>query len=125
EVMRWMTERARRRPARVALPEGHNATVLRAAAQMVEERICRPVLLGRRERVEEKARLFGVDLTGVEIIHAASLDEDRHRYAEALFDRRARKGLTRAEARWNLYKPIYFAASMVAAGDADAVVAGV
>lgn len=124
-VMASMTERARRRPARVVFPEGHNATVIRAAAQMVEEGVCRPILLGRQERVEEKAAMFGVDLTGVEVIHAASLDARRHAYAETLFERRGRKGLTRAEARWNLYKPIYFATSMVAAGDADAVVAGV
>lgn len=125
EVMRWMTARARKRPARVVLPEGHNETIIRAAAQMVEEGVCQPVLLGRPERVREKAAMFGVDLRGVEIVYAAPLDEQRHAYADILFERRARKGLTRAEARWNLYKPIYYAASMVANGDADAVVAGV
>ena len=125
EVMRWMTARARRRPVRVVLPEGHNSTVIRAAAQMVEEGVCSPVLLGRPSRVEEKAKSMGVDLGGVEIVYAADLDDGRHDYADALFQKRARKGLTLAEARWNLYKPIYYAASMVAAGDADAVVAGI
>ncbi len=125
EVMRWMTIRARERSTRVVLPEGHNETIIRAAVQMVEEGVCQPVLLGRPPRVEEKARAMGLDLAGVEIVYAAELDEERHRYADALFEQRGRKGLTRAEARWNLYKPIYYAASMVAAGDADAVVAGV
>ena len=125
EVMRWMTARARRRLVRVVLPEGHNDTIIRAAAQMVEEGVCSPVLLGRPARVHEKASAMGVDLSGVEIVYAAQLDDGRHAYADALFQKRARKGLTLAEARWNLYKPIYYAASMVAAGDADAVVAGI
>ncbi|UCC26598.1 MAG: NADP-dependent malic enzyme [Gemmatimonadales bacterium] len=125
EVMRWMTVRARRRRARVVFPEGHNDTVIRAAAQMVQEGVCRPLLLGRPPRVQEKARGMGVDLRGVEIVYAAELEEERDRYAAELFQKRARKGLTMAEARWNLFKPIYFAASMVEHGEADAVVAGV
>ena len=125
EVMRWMTARARQERKRVVFPEGHNNSVIRAAAQMVEEGVCQPVLLGRPPRVQEKAEAMGVDLSGVEIVYAAQLEERRHHFAQHLFEARARKGLTLAEARWNLYKPIYYAASMVRHGDADAVVAGV
>jgi malate dehydrogenase (oxaloacetate-decarboxylating)(NADP+) len=92
---------------------------------MIEEGVCQPVLLGRPARVHEKASAMGLDLGGVEIVYAAELDDGRHDYADTLFQKRARKGLTLAEARWNLYKPIYYAASMVAAGDADALVAGI
>ena len=53
------------------------------------------------------------------------MEEQRHAYAEELFERRGRKGLTLSEARWNMYKPIYFALSMVDAGEADAMVAGI
>ncbi len=125
EVMRWMTTRARGRPTRVVLPEGHNETIIRAAVQMVQEGVCQPILLGRSERVHEKAGRMGLNLAGVEIVYAADSDEQRHRYADDLFRQRGRRGLTLAEARWNMHKPIYFAASMVAAGDADAVVAGI
>jgi len=125
EVMRWMTNRARRHPARIVFPEGHNDTIIRAAAQMVEEGVAVPVLIGRPPRVEEKAQLLGVKLDGVEIVYAADLESTRHAYAEQLFQRRARKGLTLAEARWNMYRPIYFASSMVKAGEADAMVAGI
>ncbi len=125
EVMRWMTDRARRAPARVVFPEGHNDTIIRAAAQLAEERICRPVLLGRPPRIAEKAELLGVELDGVEIVYAARRDEERKGYALELFEQRARKGLTASEADWNLFKPIYFAASMLEAGRADALVAGI
>ncbi len=125
EVMRWMTNRARRHPARIVFPEGHNDTIIRAAAQMVEEGVAVPVLIGRPRRVEEKAHLLGVKLDGVEIVYAAELESKRHGYAEKLFQQRGRKGLTLAEARWNMYRPIFFASSMVKAGEADAMVAGI
>ncbi len=125
EVMRWMTNRARRRRARVVLPEGHNETIIRAAVQMVEEGVADPILIGRPPRVEEKANEMGIKLNGVEIAYAADMEAERHAFADQLFKARGRKGLTLAEARWNLYKPIYFGASMVNAGDADALVAGI
>jgi malate dehydrogenase (oxaloacetate-decarboxylating)(NADP+) len=125
EVMRWMTDRARRRKARVVFPEGHSDTVLRAAAQLVEEGICQPVLMARPPRVAEKAEALGIRLDGIELLYAAHLDEKREAFAEDLFRKRGRKGLTAAEAKWNLYKPIYFAASLLEAGEVDALVHGV
>jgi len=125
EVMRWITNRARRNPARIVFPEGHNDTVIRAAAALVEDGVCQPVLLGRQPRLAEKAETLGVSLDGVEIVYAADLEEKRLEFAVTLFNRRARKGLTLAEAQWNLFKPIYFAASMVEAGEVDAMVAGI
>ena len=125
EVMRWMTVSARKSSAKIIFPEGHNDSVIQAAAQMAEDGICEPILLGRPPRVREKAKLLGVDLTGIEIVHAAACTERRYEIAETLFEQRARRGLTLAEAQWNLYKPVYFAASMLAAGEADAMVAGI
>ncbi|MDH5590371.1 MAG: phosphate acyltransferase, partial [Gemmatimonadota bacterium] len=95
------------------------------AAQMLEEGVARPILLGRPPRVMEKAKALGVDLSGVEVVYAAELEDQRYAYADELFRKRGRKGLTMAGARWNLYKPIYFGASMLEAGEADALVAGI
>ncbi len=125
EVMRWMTTRARRNPAKIVFPEGHNDNVILAASQMKEDGICTPILLGRPPRVQEKADILGVDLGGVEILYAATCTEKRYDFAQTLFKRRARRGLTLAEAQWSLYKPIYFAASMLEAGEVDAMVTGI
>jgi malate dehydrogenase (oxaloacetate-decarboxylating)(NADP+) len=124
EVMRWMTSRARRAPKRVVLAEGHSGKVIRTAAAMVEEGVAHPILMGRPTTVRDKAELLGLKLDGVEILFAAEEEELRERYAGDLYQRRARKGLTLAEARANMYKPIYFALSMLRSGDADVVVAG-
>jgi malate dehydrogenase (oxaloacetate-decarboxylating)(NADP+) len=125
-VMRWMSVRARSRPTRVVLPEGDNDTVIRAAVQMVEEGVCRPVLLGRRAAIEARARALGeVDLGGVDVVDVTAADEMRGGFARTLFRRRARKGLTLTEAEWKMSKPIYLACGMLAAGEAGAVVAGI
>jgi len=125
EVMRWMINRARRRSARVVFAEGHNETVIRAAVHLIEERICHPVLIGRPDRLEQIGEELGVDLSHLEVIHAAEEEHKRQAFAAQLFERRGRKGLTLAESEWNMFKPIYFAASLLQAGDADALVAGV
>ena len=124
EVMRWMTNRARRKTARVVFPEGHNDTIIRAAARMIEDGICHPVLLGRPNRIEEKAASLGVNLDGIEIVYGADLKGKRQEFAERLFKKRARRGLTLAEAEWNLFKPVYFGSSMLEDGEVDALVCG-
>ncbi|MDG2283199.1 MAG: NADP-dependent malic enzyme, partial [Longimicrobiales bacterium] len=124
QVMRDMRDRARSRKARVVFPEGHNDTIIRAASQLVADGICHPILLGRTPRIVEKAKSLGIELDGVEIVYAAELEDDRSRYADQLFEKRARNGLTHSEAEWNLFKPIYFAASMLENGEVDALVSG-
>ena len=125
EVMRWMTNRARRKLARVVFSEGHNETIIRAAAHMVEEGICKPVLVARPSRLSELAQEHGIDLEGIEVVFAPDADDERKQLADALFEKRGRKGLTSAEAEWNMLKPIYFAAGLLEAGRVDALVAGV
>ena len=125
EAMVWLTTRARRRPQRVVLVDGQHDRVIRAAAQIVEEGVARPVLIGNPRKIEGRAEELGLDLDRVEVVHPAAEEELRHAYARELHERRRRKGLTFAEARANLYKPIYFASMMVRNGDADALVAGI
>ena len=124
-LMSSMRTRARARPARIVFPEGHNENVIRAAVELAQEGICRPLLLGRPERVAEKAGWLGLDVSGIEVIYAAKKPQERSDYADRLFRLRARKGLTFSEAQWNLYKPIYFALGMLDSGEADSLVAGI
>ncbi|MFW5904828.1 MAG: phosphate acyltransferase, partial [bacterium] len=125
EVMRWLTGQARRRPGRVVLVDGQNDRVIRAATQAVEEGVARPVLVGKPHKIEARAEALGVGLSGVEIVHPTLDDELRYAYADELYRIRRRKGLTLSEARFNMYKPIYYASMMVRRGDADALVGGV
>lgn len=124
EVMRDIMIKAGRDPRRIVYPEGEHDRVIRAAVRCVDEGIARPVLLGRPQRIQQKAALFGIDLNGVEILDPAADEERLERYAEVLYLSRQRKGLTRAEARERVRSPIYFSCMMVHEGDADGLVAG-
>lgn len=114
-----------RRPLkRIAFPEGDEPPILRAAQRLVEENICRPILLGDPESIRSTADELNVDLEGIEIVNAME-DERRFAYREELFGLRARKGTTEATARRLLLRTRYFGLMMVRQGDADGLVAGV
>jgi malate dehydrogenase (oxaloacetate-decarboxylating)(NADP+) len=125
EVMRFLTNRARRNPPRVILADGQNDKVIRAAVQILEEGVARPVLLGKPHKIHPRAEALGLDLAGIEIIHPTLEDDRRYAYADELYAVRRRKGLTLAEARSDMYKPMHFGAMMVRRGEAQAMVAGV
>ena len=125
EAMQRIMGRARKEPARIVLADGYNERVLRAAAQVLEEGTARIVLIGKSEKIQRFTSELGIDLDGAECIHPPAVEETRYAYADAFHKRRERKGLTLAEARARAYQPVYFAAMMVAAGDADAMVGGI
>ncbi len=62
QVMRPVFEAARKAPKRIAYAEGEDERTLRAAQAVVDERIARPVLLGRRGVIEAKLRSMGLRL---------------------------------------------------------------
>ncbi|MGI9179377.1 MAG: NADP-dependent malic enzyme [Longimicrobiaceae bacterium] len=124
EVMRDMMDRARRNPGRIAYPEGEHERVIRAAARVASECIARPLLLGRPQRIHRIAAELGVSLEGIELLDPAVEEERQERYAQALYRRRQRKGITLAEARERLRQPMYFACMMLCEDDVDGVVAG-
>src|SRR5688500_13018338 len=122
-VMRGIINRAVRDPKRVVFPEGEEPKIVRAAQILVDDGIASPILLGNREVIERLARANGMPLDGIEIEDPAS-SPDRARYAQYLFERRQRKGMSFAEAHRRLYNGNYFGSVMVACGDADALLSG-
>jgi malate dehydrogenase (oxaloacetate-decarboxylating)(NADP+) len=124
QVMRDVINRARRDPRVIVYPEGEHERIIRAAALVVAEGIARPVLLGRPDRIAEKARVLGVSMEGVEVVDRLADEERLERYAQRLFARRQRKGMTLADARGEVRRAIPYGCMMVAEGEADGLVAG-
>jgi malate dehydrogenase (oxaloacetate-decarboxylating)(NADP+) len=124
EVMRDLMTLARSDPRRIVYPEGEHERIIRAAALVVNEGIAHPVLLGRRERIEEQAARLGVSLQGVEVVDRLGDEARLERYARRYYERRQRKGVTLSEARAEVRRGVAFACLMVAEGDADGLVAG-
>lgn len=108
----------------IVFPEGTSAKILKAVKELVEEGICRPILIGYPDRVQEKIRSMEMpQLLSLPIIHPASSPQ-YEKYWRELFKRRARRGIQSAEAQRLLADPNYFAAMMVELGDADGMISG-
>jgi phosphate acetyltransferase len=88
---------------RIVFPEGNDARVRQAAERLQREDLAVPILLG----------------TG-----RATSEQDARKYARLYFERRRTKGITEIEATEIAKKPLYTAALMVAAGDADGMIGG-
>ena len=121
--MRGLISRAQHDPKRVVFPEGEDPKILRAAQRLVDEAIAHPILLGRLERVRQTAEELGIPLDGITLIEPATAPQ-RDRYAQLLWQKRQRKGLSLVEANQRITRATTFGSVMVAAGDADALLGG-
>ncbi len=123
EMMRIVINKARRDPKRVVFPEGEDEKILRACQILTDEGIARPVLIGNAAAIEARKRDLHLDFAAT-VVDPASFDRIDE-LADALFRKRRRKGVTRSEADALVRTDRnYFGASLVARGDADALVSG-
>jgi malate dehydrogenase (oxaloacetate-decarboxylating)(NADP+) len=122
-IVRGLINRAIRDPKRIVFPEGEEPKIIRAAAQLVDDGIAVPILLGNQATIENTAALHKIPLTGVTIEDPATSPR-RDEYAHLMWQLRQRKGLSLDEARRQLYNGNYFGSCMVARGDADALLSG-
>lgn len=108
----------------IVFPEGSSSKILRAVSTLVEEEMCRPILLGNPTRIREKIRTLELrnleDITITEPIHSPRFQE----YVLEYYTRRQRKGVQLAEAERVMANPNFFGAMMVEMNDADALVNG-
>jgi malate dehydrogenase (oxaloacetate-decarboxylating)(NADP+) len=118
-------ETVRAEPKRVVFAEGEEEPVIRAAIAFRNAGYGTPILLAREERVNAVLAALGTRLPpGVEI-HNARVSTENRRYADWLYARKQREGfLFRDCQRLVNTDRNVFAACMVAAGDADALVTG-
>jgi malate dehydrogenase (oxaloacetate-decarboxylating)(NADP+) len=119
-------DRVRRRPKRVVFAEGEEEQVMRAAVSYANQKLGTAILVGRDDVIRENARDAGIEIDrpGLEIINAR-LSRRNGIYTDYLYERLQRRGfLFRDCQRLINNDRNHFAASMVAVGDADAMVSG-
>ncbi|MDC1492841.1 phosphate acyltransferase, partial [Flavobacteriaceae bacterium] len=124
KLVRLMHGRAKRNPKRVVFAEADQLTVLKAAQFVYDEGIAIPILLGRKETIKILMEELDFD-DSVEIIdpkenNQVKIDE----YASIYWKKEERKGLTLLASKKLMRERNYFAAMMVNAGDADALITG-
>ncbi len=115
--------KARQMKKRVALPEGEDPRVLRAAEYLNQNSLTRCVLLGDPVKIREQAGIHGVDLAGVECVNPGDSGQFET-YAQRFMELRKGKLESHEEAELCMRDPIFFGAMMLREGATDAVVAG-
>jgi malate dehydrogenase (oxaloacetate-decarboxylating)(NADP+) len=127
KLIRNITEKAQRSPKRVVFAEADNIKILKAAQTAWEEGVAYPILLGKRQMIEQLIREYNIEFQDVEIIDPKSDEEKPRRIAfgTAFFEKRNRKGVTEFEAIQLMRERNHFGAMMVEMGDADAMISGI
>ena len=123
-IMRAVTSRAKSAAKRVVFAEADNYKILKAAQIVKEEHIAIPILLGNKTIISQIIEEHALELDGVEIIDPMQEPERSKKFADALFKKRQRKGLTQLDAGKLMRDRNYFGASMVEFGEADAMISG-
>ena len=123
-VMEPVFQRARESTTRIAYAEGEDERVLEAAQQVVDLGLARPMLVGRREIIEQRIAALGLrirDGVDVDILYPPEHPRLAH-YGAEYYALMGRKGVSRLRAEYEARsRSSVFAALMVRAGDADGV----
>ncbi len=117
-----ITKLARKAGKRIVLPEGDEPRTIKAAILSAERGIATPVLLAKREVVEEIAK--EQDLTITNNIEIIDPDEIKSNYVKDLMEIRKKKGLTEEQAIELLSDPIYVGTMMLHKNEVDGLVSG-
>ncbi len=122
EMMRVVLNKAKSDPKTVALAEGDNEKMIRAAYQIQEQGIALPILIGDESEIRTTAANLGLDYDPTVADPSVG---DYEAYADRLHELRQRKGITRSEAGELIARNSnYFGSVMVEQGDADALLTG-
>jgi malate dehydrogenase (oxaloacetate-decarboxylating)(NADP+) len=124
-LFQMVTNAVKAKPKRVVFAEGEEDCVIRAAAAFQNAGMGKALLVGRTDIVKAGLRRAGIDehLLEIRVPHSA---EEAAPYIDALYRRIQRRGgLYRDAVRMVTNDRNVYAASMLKAGDADAMVTGV
>ncbi len=107
---------------RIVFAEGEETKIIRAAAQISDDKIGIPILLGNAEKIAQKIKDLSLEFEP-QVIEPRTFDR-LNEYALAYSQLRQRKGMTLQVAKRVVRRSNVFAPMMVQMGDADAVVSG-
>ena len=126
KLIRNITNKAKQNPKRVVFAEADHYKILKAAQQVNDEGIAKPILLGDAEKIRKLIAENNLDLGDIPIIDPRSKAEDDRRsaFGDLFFKKRQRRGFTLYEAKKVMKERNHFGAMMVETGAADAMISG-
>lgn len=116
-------DKAQATQKRIALPESTDERVLRAAAEVVEKKLARPILIGDPAQINKQAHRLDISLNEVTIEDPAQSKKLSH-YIDLLVAKREHRGMTVEKATQALGDTFTYACMMMNDEAADGCVAG-
>jgi malate dehydrogenase (oxaloacetate-decarboxylating)(NADP+) len=126
-VMQPVFDAAQKAPKRVVYAEGEDERVLRAVQIVVDERLAKPILIGRAGVIESRIQDFGLRLVAGRDFELVDPEADARvsQATQAYYELTRRNGVTPLAADSALRRnPTALAAMLVRRGDADALLCG-
>ncbi len=126
--MKPVFAKAKTQPVRVIYAEGEDERVLHATQVVLEEKLARPILVGRPSVVEARIKRFGLAIKAGQDFDLVNPEDDpRYRsYVQSYIDVAGRHGVTPDAARTVVRtNATVIAALAVIRGEADAMICGV
>ena len=127
-IMKPVFAKAKTQPVRVIYAEGEDERVLRATQVVLEEKLARPILVGRPSVVEARIKRFGLSIKASQDFDLINPEDDpRYRsYVQSYIEVAGRRGVTPDAARTVVRtNATVIAALAVVRGEADAMICGV
>lgn len=127
QLLHGIVIKAKQKPKKVVFAEGNNLKVLRAANEVLHDGIAFPTLLGNVAEIKQLIADNHLDLDNVPIVdpHSSEDEEIRKLFADLIWQKRQRKGITLDEAYELTFNRNYYGIMMVDTGLADAMISGV
>ncbi len=113
--------------SRIVFTEGEEERVLRAVQIVVDEKLARPILVGRPSVLADRIKRFGLRLELGKDVEVTNPDYDErfHRYWTTYWEIMCRRGISKEMARVEMRRRLtLIGAMMVHLGDADGMVCG-
>jgi malate dehydrogenase (oxaloacetate-decarboxylating)(NADP+) len=126
-IMRSIYNKAKHNPKRVVYTDANDVKIIQAAIQVKHDGIAIPILIGHESTIRDLAAKFNLELEGISIIDNTIKEfaEKRQAYADMLYAKRSRKGVSKRESERLMFDRNYYGVAMVEAGDADAMISGI
>ena len=124
DLVQKIIERAKGNIQRIVLPEAEEERTLRAADQVLADKIADLILIGNPDKVHALAEKCGLkNIDKATLIDPENFDKSEE-YAEMLAELRKKKGMTIEEARKLVKNPLYLGCMIIKNGDADGQISG-
>ena len=127
-IMKPVFAKAKTQPVRVIYAEGEDERVLRATQVVLEEKLARPILVGRPSVVEARIKRFGLSIKAGQDFDLINPEDDPRcrSYVQSYIEVAGRRGVTPDAARTVVRtNATVIAALAVVRGEADAMICGV